>query len=62
MSGYVRSLREQVYFILLLSSNRKYDPIAIDYGLVMKQWYGLYVSLYSYRIFHSVFVTSQILF
>ena len=36
-----------VHFVLLSSSNRKYELLSIAYG-VMKQWYQLYVSLYSY--------------
>ena len=35
--------------ILLSSSNGKYYPFAIVYGQIMKQWYVLYVFLYSYK-------------
>ena len=37
--------RENVYFILSSSSNRKYELLAIAYGYVMKQWHALYVLL-----------------
>ena len=40
--------RENVYFILLSSSNWKYESLTIVYGEVMKQWYALYVLLCSY--------------
>ena len=36
-----------MYFILLSSFNRKYDPFGIVKGQVMKQWYAVYVFLYS---------------
>ena len=36
-----------VYFIMLTSPNRKYDPFAIVKGQVRKQWYVLCVFLYS---------------
>ena len=40
--------RENVYLILLSSSNRNYESLTIVYGKVMKQWYALYVLLCSY--------------
>ena len=36
---------ECVYFILLSSSDRKYDLVTIVYGQVMKPLYALYVFL-----------------
>ena len=41
-------LREYIYVVLWSSSNRKYELLPIVSGLVMKQWYALYVFLYSY--------------
>ena len=41
-------LWEYVLFILLSSSKREYDPLAIVLAYIMKQWYTLYVFLYSY--------------
>ena len=38
---------ENIYFVLLSSSNRKYELLPIVLGYVMKQWCALYVSLYS---------------
>ena len=40
---------ENINFVLLSSSNRKYELLSIVYGEVMKQWYAPYVSLYSYE-------------
>ena len=37
------------YFIALSSPNRKYESLGIVYGEVLKQWYALYVLLYSYQ-------------
>ena len=39
--------RENVYFILLPSPNRKYVSLTTFQGLFMKQWYPLYVLLFS---------------
>ena len=39
-------LWEHVYFILISSSIRKYDPFVIVQAKFMKQWYALYVVLY----------------
>ena len=41
-------LREYIYVVWWSSSNRKYELLPIVSGLVMKQWYALYVFLYSY--------------
>ena len=43
-------LREYVYFVLLSSSNRKYELLLIVKGKVMKQWRPLFVFLYSFEI------------
>ena len=40
---------ENIHFGLLSSSNRKYELLSIVWGYVMKQWYALYVSLYSWN-------------
>ena len=42
---------ERIYiyiYLVLLSSNRKYELLPIVYNYVMKQWFALYVFLYSY--------------
>ena len=44
----LRWLWEYMYFVLLSSSNRKYDPFAIVEVRSWKQWYALYVFIYSY--------------
>ena len=43
---------KNTYFVLLSSSNRKYELLPIVSGKVMKQWYALYVFLYSYDPVH----------
>ena len=40
-------ISRMMFFFSLSSSNRKYDPFAIVQGEVIKQWYTLYVFLYS---------------
>ena len=40
---------DNIYFVLLPSSNRKYGLWPTVYDYVMKQWYAQYVSLYSYE-------------
>ena len=37
-----------MYFILLPLSKWKCDPFAIVYGYVIKQWYAMFIDLYSY--------------
>ena len=36
-----------------------YDSFVIVYDWVMKQWYALYVFLYSYNIHHDIKYISQ---
>ena len=40
---------ESIYFVLSSSSNQKYELLSNVMGQVMKQWYALYVLLYSYN-------------
>ena len=40
--------RKYLYFVLLSSSNRKYELLSVVEGWVMKQWYVLYVSIFLY--------------
>ena len=37
----------RIVYFMLSSSNQKYDPFAIAYGYVIKQWYALCVFLHS---------------
>ena len=37
---------ENIYFVLLSSSNRKFELSSIVYGKIMKQLYALYIFLF----------------
>ena len=54
-------LIEYIYFVLLSSSNRTYELLPIVYGKVMKQWYALYVYLYSYGFSFAIYTSIMLL-
>ena len=43
--------RENMYFILSVSLNRKYESLAIIEGYVMKQWYT-WTSILGFKAYH----------